>query len=134
MRILPDLPDLHVLPVACLHPHEHHEDRRTGPLAEALRREGVLRNPPIVLRVDGHDERYVVLDGANRTAAFRHLGLEYVVAQVVHPGDSQVGVETWNHAVLQLTEGELLAIVAGVEGVVLAASDREQGRADMLQR
>src|SRR3989304_9764093 len=99
MRILPALPDLHILPADALRPHEHHEERRAGPLAEALRREGVLRNPPIVLRLSGHEERYVVLDGANRTSAFQQLGLEYVLAQVVHPGDNQVGVETWNRAV-----------------------------------
>ena len=133
MRILPDLPDLHVLPVAALHPHEHHEDRRSAPLAEALRREGVLRNPPIVLQLSGHDERYVVLDGANRTSAFQDLGLTYVVAQVVHPGDNQVAVETWNHAVLQVGEASLLEAVRGLDGLELTASDPEQAKSDMVQ-
>jgi hypothetical protein len=133
MRILPDLPDLHILPVAALRPHEHHEDRRSTPLAEALRREGALRNPPIVLRLSGHEERYVVLDGANRTSAFQTLGLKYVLAQVVHPGDNEVAVETWNHAVLGLTEAELLEAVRGVEGVSLNDSDADQALAEMHQ-
>jgi len=133
MRILPDLPDLHIVPAAALRPHEHHDDRRAAPLAQALRREGVLRNPPIVLRLSGHEERYVVLDGANRTAAFQQLGLAYTLAQVVHAGDNQVGVETWNHAVLHLTEAELLAALGALDGVELIESDVEQATADMIQ-
>jgi hypothetical protein len=133
MRILPDLPDLHILPAEALRPHELHEERRAGPLAEALRREGVLRNPPIVLRLSGHEERYVVLDGANRTSAFQHLGLPYVLAQVVHPGDNQVAVETWNHALLGLTEDELLAELHGLEEAEILESDAEQATADMIQ-
>jgi hypothetical protein len=133
MRILPDLPDLHILPADALRPHEHHEDRRTAPLAEALRREGILRNPPIVLRLSGHEERYLVLDGANRTTAFQQLGFKYVLAQVVHPGDNQVAVETWNHAVLNLTEEELLGVVGAAGEAELLESTPEQATADMIQ-
>jgi hypothetical protein len=133
MRILPDLPDLRILPAGALRPHEHHEDRRAAPLAEALRREGVLRNPPIVLQLSGQEERYIVLDGANRTTAFQQLGLEYVLAQVVHPGDNQVNVETWNHAVLNMTEDELLSALRELGDIELLASDVEQATADMIQ-
>ena len=133
MRILPDLPDLHIVPAASLRPHEHHEDRRAAPLAEALRREGVLRNPPVVLRMSGHEERYLVLDGANRTAAFQQLGLVYTLAQVVHPGDNQVNVETWNHAVLSLTQAELLETMREIKGVELVDSNVELATADMIQ-
>jgi hypothetical protein len=133
MRILPDLPDLHILPVDALRPHEHHEALRSAPLAEALQREGVLRNPPVVLRLSGHEERYVVLDGANRTTAFRALGLKFVLAQVVHPGDNQVAVETWNHAVIDLPEADLLDLVRELEGVELRESDPDQAIADMHQ-
>jgi hypothetical protein len=113
MRVLPDLPDLHILRTDSLRPHEHHDDKRAAPIAEALRRDGVLRNPPVVLRLGGATERYVVLDGANRTSAFRQLGLEHVLAQVVHPGDNQVEVETWNHVLLSVGEDEILALLAG---------------------
>src|SRR3972149_3360742 len=132
MRILPDLPDLHILPAEALRPHEPQEDRRAAPLAEARRREGVLRNPPIVLRLSGHEERYIVLDGANRTNAFQQLGFKYVLAQVVHPGDNQIGVETWNHAVLNLTQDELLAGLRDLDQAELRESDAEQATADMI--
>jgi hypothetical protein len=133
MRILPDLPDLHILPTEALRPHEHHEEKRSAPLAEALRREGVLRNPPIVLRLSGHDERYVVLDGANRTVAFRQLGMPHILAQVVHPGDNHVGVETWNHAVLDASQDELLSALRGLDRIELVESDADQAVADLAQ-
>jgi hypothetical protein len=131
MRILPDLPDLHILPTETLRPHEHHDERRAAPIAEALRRDGLLRNPPVVLRLSSESERYVVLDGANRTAAFRQLGLPHVLAQVVHAGDNQVAVETWNHVLLSIAEDELLDLVAGAGGIELLESDSEQASADL---
>jgi hypothetical protein len=131
MRILPDLPDLHILPTETLRPHEHHDERRAAPIAEALRRDGMLRNPPVVLRLSSESERYVVLDGANRTAAFRQLGLQHVLAQVVHAGDNQVAVETWNHVLLSIAEDELLDLLAGAGGIELLESDPEQASADL---
>src|SRR3972149_4553210 len=133
MRILPDLPDLHILPAGALRPHEHHEDRRSAPVGEALRREGFLRNPPSVLPLGGHEERYIVLDGANRTTAFQQLGFKYVLAQVVRPGENQVGVETWNHAVLNMTEDELLAELRDVDEAGLRGSGAERAAAGMVQ-
>jgi hypothetical protein len=56
-----------------------------------------------------------------------------VLAQVVHPGDNQVSVETWNHAVLNLTEDELLAALRDLDRLELVESDVEQATADMIQ-
>ena len=133
MRILPDLPDLHILPTETLRPHEHHDEKRTSPIAAALRHEGVLRNPLVVLRLSGEAERYVVLDGANRASAFRQLGLEHVLAQVVHPGDNQVAVETWNHALLNLAEDDLLDVVRSTGKIELLPSDPDQASKDLAQ-
>ena len=126
MRTLPDLPDLRIVPTDALRPHEYADDQRSGPLAQALRADGVLRNPPVVLALGTHPERYVVLDGANRTTAFQRLALPCVVAQVVHAGDSRVRVETWNHVVLDLTPGELRRRVTETPELALVPSDPER--------
>lgn len=131
MRILPDLPNLQILPTDSLRPHEHDDAGRAGPLIEALRRDGVLRNPPIVLRIGGPLERYVVLDGANRTAAFRALGIEHVLAQVVLPGASRVEVETWNHALLGIEEADLIEALRVLPEIGLVPSDLEAAAADL---
>lgn len=94
-------------------PHEAVDPRRSERLAEAIRRSGVLRNPPIVASVG---ERYVVLDGATRTAALRAMGLRHVVVQDVTVEDG-LGLETWHHVVRDLPAGDLRRILAGIEGI-----------------
>lgn len=131
MRPLPDLPHLQIVPIESLQPHEAVDEERVEPLVKALRREGVLRNPPIVLPVTGRSAEYVVLDGANRTTALRKMGLATALVQVVHPDDSDVRVETWNHVVLGMAPQELLKIVRKVDGLSLSTSDIEQGSFDL---
>jgi hypothetical protein len=126
MRVLPDLPNLRIVPVPALHPHEHADDRRSAPLVAALRAQGVLRNPPVVLPLGARPERYMVLDGANRTTAFQQLGLPHVVVQVVHAGSSSVQVETWNHVVLDIPPDELRTRIADTPELALVASDAER--------
>jgi hypothetical protein len=126
MKDLPDLPDLRILPTDSLSAHEHADEGRSAPLVEALRSSGVLRNPPIVLPMGGHPDRYVVLDGANRTLAFRLLELPYVLTQVVHAGASSVTVETWNHVILDLPPDSLKRALEEIPEVALVPSDADR--------
>ena len=107
-----DLPDLKVVPVSSLHPHERCDASRAEPLVRRLRADGVLKNPPVVLPLGQRAESFVVLDGANRTEAFRAMGLPHVLVQVVHPGDNSVRLETWNHLL------RCIGIEALIEGLV----------------
>lgn len=92
------LPDLRIVELASVTPHEDHDVRRIGALAERLVREGVLKDPPIVAEVG--DGRFVVLDGANRTSALKHLGYRDALVQVVDYG--AVTLSTWHHLVVDL--------------------------------
>lgn len=131
MRPLPDLPQLRIVPADSLQPHEYVDEERLGPLVRALKLDGVLRNPPIVMPVTGHSAGFVVLDGANRTTAFRQMGLSSVLVQVVHADDSDLRVETWNHAVLSLAPDELLRRMESVEGIAVAPTEIEKASFDM---
>jgi hypothetical protein len=99
MKPSPDLPQLRILPIHQLHPHELPDDQRAEPLAVSIRRDRVLRNPPIVQMLYGLDA-YVVLDGANRVSALRLLEVPHVLVQVVDPETDEVDVRTWNHVLL----------------------------------
>lgn len=99
MKPLPHLPELRIVETECLQPHEHIDPARIVPLKQALEAQGVLRNPPIVLRMSDEDERYLVLDGANRTTAFRELGIPCILVQVVHFGSESLKLRTWNRVV-----------------------------------
>lgn len=109
MKPSPDLPEMIIAPTGGLHPHEHPDNQRAAPLRQTLERDGVLKNPPIVMPIPGRPREYVVLDGANRVAALSLLGVPHTLVQVVHPDGDQVSVETWNHILLQDPQESLVA-------------------------
>jgi hypothetical protein len=84
-------------------------------LADRIRREGVLRNPPLAARVE---DRYVVLDGATRSGALRHMGFRHAVVQDVSVDDG-VDLETWHHVVRSIDTDDLLAVMAAVPAIRL---------------
>jgi len=112
-------PVLRVADTARLLLHEDPDPERVARLREALRRDGVLRNPPIVAPVP--DERAAVLDGANRVTALRELGVPHVVVQVVHYARPDITLSTWRHYVCGDGGPVLRDRVAALPGIVAAA-------------
>jgi len=116
LRPLPDLPELRIVDTTSLRPHEDIDPARIEPLVSAIKREGLLRNPPIVLPLGGGPESYLVLDGANRTTAFRELGIRHILVQVVHFGSESLKLRTWNRVIFGASPDALFdGIAARVE-------------------
>ena len=92
--------------------HEDPDPARVQRLARVFRRDGVLRNPPIVTSGGPIREspsgagQVVVLDGANRVSALREVGASHLVVQVVDYESPAISVSTWTHYVVE--EGEPL--------------------------
>jgi hypothetical protein len=126
------LPDLRILPLDALAPHERTDPRRVNPLLERLTTEAVLRNPPIVAPFDEAGKRFVVLDGANRTTAMRALGLPHVLAQVVDY--AQVQLFVWHHAITQCSMEDLLGQIGTIKGLHIRAGDLMSARAALARR
>jgi len=139
------MPRLRVWPTERLLLHEEADPARVRRLADALRRDGVLRTPPIVaplLPADpgsaGRDgagrtapsgaERAVVLDGANRVTALRTLGLAHTVVQPVFYDDPRVGLSVWRHYAAEGTPGTLRAAAADL-GAVTPVEDETEAEA-----
>jgi len=91
-----------------------------------LRTDGVLKNPPVVLPLGQRTESYVVLDGANRTEAFREMGTPHVVVQVVHAGDNSVRLETWNHLLRCISLEALFGVLIASPELALVRSDLDR--------
>jgi hypothetical protein len=108
----PGFPHLRVVPTARLLLHEECDPERVERLGHLLRADGLLRNPPIAAPLD--NGTYVVLDGANRVTALRHLGVPDQVVQVVDYDDSGVQLDTWAH--LLRDDGLLVHQVASSVG------------------
>ncbi|MEW5720398.1 MAG: hypothetical protein AB1817_17370, partial [Chloroflexota bacterium] len=92
------LPHLEMLPTDALVLHEECDPRRVEKLCQRIRDDAHLKHPPIVAALPETD-RFVVLDGANRTMSLRALRIPHVVAQVVSYGDPGVELGTWHHVV-----------------------------------
>ncbi len=123
---MPDLPELAIVPVDALRPHEHVDPERASQLLERLQEDGVLRNPPIVIPAGERKEQMVVLDGATRLSALQMLGLPHILVQVVHAGAARVSLETWSHVLRGLDVRELLERIESHPELALVRSDEER--------
>jgi len=74
-------------------------------------------NPPIVAPIDDAGERFVVLDGANRTSAFTELGYPHILVQVVQYGSEMVQLETWHHVVCQWSIADFLTHLDSLDDI-----------------
>jgi hypothetical protein len=126
LRPLPNLPELRIVDSEGLHPHEEVDASRVEPLRLALEQDGILKNPPVVMPFPGQPEQYVVLDGANRTTAFKELGLVHNLVQIVRPGREEMRLRTWNKVVYGAPPERLFHSMYDLFGVVPAPSDRKQ--------
>jgi len=104
--------------------HEDVDPRRVEKLAGRIAADGSLRNPPIVTEVG---DIYLVLDGASRTTAFRHLEFEHIIVQVTSPEEG-LELAAWYHVILQITAPDLIRLLDELPVVTLKPA--EPGRAD----
>ena len=117
-------PDLRIVPTESLHPHEEHDSQRAVPLADRLRQETHMINPPVVAPMGNGG--YCVLDGANRFHAFTHLGYPHILVQVVDYDSDQVALKTWHHVVGGWSADELLGKTAQIHGITLTSQPSDE--------
>lgn len=120
---------LRVVEVDRLTPHEAHDPRRVEELAGRLDDEAILRNPPIVTRVD---DQFVVLDGATRSEALRRAGHPHLVVQVVDV-DDDLSLETWSHVLTGGDWGVVTEALGTVDGLSLVTCDLAVARDRLLE-
>lgn len=121
-----DLPHLEVVPLESLVLHEHHDPQRTPPLKESLFTSGILRNPPIVLQISAKEDRYIVLDGANRVMAFIEAEIPHIVVQVVQIGDPDLELASWNHVIWGIPPVKLLSLVRETPKIKIKSARAER--------
>ncbi len=122
MKLEPSAIQLRFVALDDLLLHEEHDPYRVKRLALSLKRDGRLRNPPLVAELN---ERYIVLDGATRTTALREMGYRDALVQVVDYYADTVRVSAWHHVVAGLSHNQLLSTLADVDGLTLQPVDAE---------
>ncbi|WP_433392185.1 ParB N-terminal domain-containing protein [Micromonospora sp. KLBMP9576] len=92
------------VPLSDLVLHEDVEPARLRDVVAGLRSAGVQRNPILVTPFGG---RWLVIDGAHRTSALRHLGATHALVQSFAPREYQL--DAWHH----LLDGTLSGVLRG---------------------
>src|SRR5260370_14103060 len=126
------LPDLRIVPLDSLVPHEEHDAQRSDPLIERIRPAGTWLNPPIVAPMG--DGRFVILDGANRHYALGALGYHYILVQVVEYESASVQLETWHHIVSGMSWFKFLRNMLAIDGLTVICTDLLSARAALARR
>jgi len=131
--MIPNIPELKILPLEGLILHEDHDLKRTLPLVAKLRAQGILRNPPIVMPLTDGSGRYMVLDGANRVTSLREMEFPHIVAQVVESNNPNVNLQTWNHVVWGMDTEVLMDSLEKVKGIQLIKIDTQTAAAEKIR-
>lgn len=87
---------LELVPTELVIPHEQIDEKRVARLMGRLEEDGRLVNPPVTTFWEG---KYIVLDGATRSTAFKRLGYPHVIVQVVDAHRDDYELHTWYHAI-----------------------------------
>jgi hypothetical protein len=110
-------PDLKIVPIADIKLQEYVQKGRMSALAQSIKEEGILRNPPIVTNF--FNETYLHLDGANRITAASLLGYKNCLVQVVEYSDpTQVHLMSWSH-LIHVQKDQFLSALKNLPGVEL---------------
>lgn len=125
--MLDNFPTIKIVPTDKLVVHEHHDDQRTPPLIEKLKASGIIKNPPIVMPLHDDTDRYMVLDGANRTTALTRMGLSHTIAQVVEPDALPLEIQTWNHVCWGIPPEDFFDELNSIEEIDLEEIDPTVG-------
>jgi len=128
-----EIPKLQFVAADDLVLHEQHDASRTNPLAERLRRDHVLKNPPVVAPING-EGRFVVLDGANRSTALAQMGIPHVVVQVVDYDDPNLVLDTWYHLVAEVPNSDLVSTLCNISGIAFDRVPLMRARAALARR
>ncbi len=108
---------LKLVPVNLVIPHEQIDPKRVKRLMGRLETDGILANPPITIFWKG---KYVVLDGATRSTAFKELGYSQIIVQVVPPTQTDFELHTWYHAISDKRPFAILrAELEKIDGIAL---------------
>lgn len=108
---------LQVVPTDRIFPHEEYDEKRVNNLADAIKNDGMLANPPVVAHTKG---QYIVLDGATRTTAFKQLRIPHIIVQVMDADSPQVNLSAWHHLIRGSSAEEFLDELKQIEGLRLS--------------
>ena len=125
-------PNLRVVRVDDVLPHEKGDIQRSQPLMERLRTAEVFTNPPVVAAVAG--ERYVLMDGSNRHISLKTLGYRHIIVQIAEYETEFVELGVWRHIVANWDAKRFLRTLDDIKHIDVSVGWDSQSVAQVLLR
>ncbi len=116
---MPHLPELRVVLLERIRPHEEIDPLRVDRLAGRMEAEGTQVNPMVCSEAPNGE--LVLLDGATRAESLGRIGLEHAVVQIVDP--AEIALDTWHHVVMGVAAEVLLAAMSDHPSLRLKTAD-----------
>lgn len=120
---------LAVVPMDKIMPHESIDQKRVDKLKARLENMGRLANPPIVTPLE---DRYMVLDGATRTAAMKQLGFPHAVVQITTE-EQGLDLHTWYHVIQNIDTDHLKKLLDNLPDISLEPVDVDHAADRMFE-
>lgn len=134
---IPPIPDLRLVPVNDVLPHEEHDAQRSTPLVKRIEKSGIWLNPPIVAPLDSQLEEsqsFALLDGANRYHCVLELGYPHILVQVADYNGGFIQLETWNHVLSDVNTEDILPKIYAINGLHVEHSDSLTAQSALARR
>lgn len=113
--------------------HERVDPLRVNRLVSRLRKDGLLRNPPLAAElIPGR--RYVILDGATRVQALLELGYDHCPVQIVNYDSPAVGLGRWHHLLMGIDADTFLRQLEHTPGLELEPGEVAEAERSLASR
>ncbi|MCB9435751.1 MAG: hypothetical protein H6673_02000 [Anaerolineales bacterium] len=127
-------PELRIVPIESVLPHEEHDDQRLEPLMKRIVESNIWLHPPVVTSMPNMADKWVVLDGANRCNAVRRLGYPHILVQVVQYDTGQVQLDTWNHVIAEVDPQTIVEALHKTDDITIEESELLTAQAQLAKR
>lgn len=105
-------PEMKIVPVDAVLPHEKSDAQRSRPLMKRLKRAEYFTNPPLVAEL--RDGRYVLMDGSNRHISMSLLGFQHILVQILDYESEYVELGVWQHVVADWESQQLIKALGAI--------------------
>ncbi len=125
-------PNLRVVRVEDVMPHEKGDIQRSQPLMERLKKAATFTNPPVVAEVPA--DRYVIMDGSNRHISMKELGYRHIIVQIADYDSSGVELGVWQHIIANWDAQKFLRLLDEIDHIEVKIGWDSKAVAQVLLR
>ncbi|MDE2859228.1 MAG: hypothetical protein OXN94_15390 [Chloroflexota bacterium] len=125
-------PDLRIVNIDDVLPHEKSDAQRSQPLISRLQQAEYFTNPPVVAALG--NGKYVLMDGANRHSSLKYLDYDHILIQVVDYESQFIELGVWQHIVSDWQPDEFLSRLEAIRDIEIREGWDSRAVAQVLLR